>query len=191
MNQIQSSFRNPARLWLRMMSSVVVWGPGLLVMLADTDVGNVVTAAQGGARWGYRLLPILLSLIPLLYAVQELAVRLGIITGRGQGELIREKFGVSWAAVSAIALTVATVGSTVTEFTGLAGVGEIYGLPRGLTLSAAATTLLCIAASGFLPPDGTHFPWHRTVRAGIFSSGMAFASEVVGHHSARTRSAVA
>jgi NRAMP (natural resistance-associated macrophage protein)-like metal ion transporter len=131
-----------------MMSSVVVWGPGLLVMLADTDVGNVVTAAQGGARWGYRLLPILLSLIPLLYAVQELAVRLGIITGRGQGELIREKFGVSWAAVSAIALTVATVGSTVTEFAGLAGVGEIYGLPRGLTLLVAATTLRCIAASG-------------------------------------------
>jgi Mn2+/Fe2+ NRAMP family transporter len=148
MNQIQSSFRNPARLWQRTISSAVVWGPGLLVMLADTDVGNVVTAAQSGARWGFRLLPILLFLIPLLYAVQELTVRLGIFTGRGQGELIREKFGVRWAAVSAVALTVATLGSTVTEFTGLAGVGELYGLPRGLTLSVAATTLLCIAASG-------------------------------------------
>jgi NRAMP (natural resistance-associated macrophage protein)-like metal ion transporter len=148
MNQIQFSLRNPGPLWLRMMSSAAVWGPGLLVMLADMDVGNVVTAAQSGAQWGYRLVPILLSLIPLLYAVQELTVRLGIFTGRGQGELIREKFGVRWAAVSAIALTVATVGSTVTEFTGLAGVGEIYGLPRGLTLSVAATALLCIAASG-------------------------------------------
>ena len=58
-----------------------VWGPGLLVMLADTDAGNVVTAAQSGARWGYRLLPLLLLLIPMLYMVQELTVRLGIYTG--------------------------------------------------------------------------------------------------------------
>ena len=55
-------------------------GPGILVMLADTDAGNVVTAAQSGAQWGYRLLPLLLGLIPVLYMVQELAVRLGIFT---------------------------------------------------------------------------------------------------------------
>ena len=47
--------------------SIAVWGPGLLVMLADTDAGNVVTAAQSGAQWGYRLLPLLLGLIPVLY----------------------------------------------------------------------------------------------------------------------------
>ena len=58
-------------------------GPGILVMLADTDAGNVVTAAQSGAQWGYRLLPLLLGLIPVLYMVQELAVRLGIFTGLG------------------------------------------------------------------------------------------------------------
>ncbi|WP_245643919.1 divalent metal cation transporter [Paraburkholderia oxyphila] len=87
MNQTQFSLWNPAPLWLRMMSSAAVWGPGLLVMLADTDVGNGVTAAQSGARWGYRLLPILLFLIPLLYAVQELTIRLGIFTGRGLLEL--------------------------------------------------------------------------------------------------------
>jgi Mn2+/Fe2+ NRAMP family transporter len=64
-------------------------GPGILVMLADTDAGNVVTAAQSGARWGYRLLPLLLGLIPVLYMVQELAVRLGIFAGRGYSELVR------------------------------------------------------------------------------------------------------
>ena len=62
---------------------VAVWGPGLLVMLADTDAGNVVTAAQAGVQWGYRLLPLLLLLIPMLYMVQELTVRLGIYTRRG------------------------------------------------------------------------------------------------------------
>ena len=57
--------------------AAAVWGPGLLVMLADTDAGNVVTGAQAGAQWGYRLLPLLLLLIPMLYMVQELTVRLG------------------------------------------------------------------------------------------------------------------
>ena len=47
-------------------------------MLADTDAGNVVTGAPAGAKWGYRLLPLLLLLIPMLYMVQELTVRLGI-----------------------------------------------------------------------------------------------------------------
>jgi hypothetical protein len=59
---------------------ISVWGPGLLVMLADTDAGNVVTGAQAGARWGYRLLPLLLVPMPMLYMVQELTVRLGIYT---------------------------------------------------------------------------------------------------------------
>ena len=76
-------------------------GPGILVMLADTDAGNVVTAAQSGAQWGYRLLPLLLGLIPVLYMVQELAVRLGIFTGRGYTELVRHHFGSGWAWVSA------------------------------------------------------------------------------------------
>src|SRR5271168_223775 len=71
-----------------------VWRPGLLVMLADTDAGNVVTAAQAGSQWGYRLLPLVLMLIPMLYMVQELTMRLGLYTGRGHGELIRERFGI-------------------------------------------------------------------------------------------------
>ena len=82
--------------------SIAIWGPGLLVMLADTDAGNVVTAAQAGAQWGYRLLPLVLVLIPMLYMVQELTVRLGLYTGRGHGELIRERFGIGWAYVSTL-----------------------------------------------------------------------------------------
>src|SRR5271156_3381786 len=100
--------------------SMAVWGPGLLVMLADTDAGNVVTAAQSGARWGYRLLPLLLLLIPMLYLVQELTVPLAIHPGRGYGELVRERFGIGWAWLATAGLAVATVGSLVTEFTGAA-----------------------------------------------------------------------
>jgi Mn2+/Fe2+ NRAMP family transporter len=127
---------------------IYVCGPGLLVMLADTDAGNVVTGAQAGAQWGYRLLPLLLLLIPMLYMVQELTVRLGICTGRGHGELIRERFGVGWAWLSTAGLAAATIGSLVTQFTGVAGIGELYGLSRGLTLPVAAAALLAVVATG-------------------------------------------
>jgi Mn2+/Fe2+ NRAMP family transporter len=82
----------PRSLWL----VIANIGPGILVMLADTDAGNVVTAAQSGAKWGYRLLPLLLGLIPVLYMVQELAMRLGIFTGLGYSELVRLRFGRTW-----------------------------------------------------------------------------------------------
>src|ERR1700723_4193183 len=129
--------------------SIAVWGPGVLVMLADTDAGNVVTAAQAGAQWGYRLLPLLLLLAPMLYMVQELTVRLGLSTGRGYGELIREQFGVGWAWLSTAGLAAATIGSLITEFTGVAGIGELYGLSRDLTLPIAVAALLTVVATGF------------------------------------------
>lgn len=132
----------------RLFRLLAVAGPGLLVMLADTDAGNVVTAAQAGAQWGYRLLPLVLMLIPVLYLVQELAVRLGIHTGRGFGELVRDRFGPGWAWLSAVGLTVATLGSLVTEFTGIAGIGELFGVTRQLTLPLAAAALLAIVATG-------------------------------------------
>lgn len=127
---------------------IVVGGPGLLVMLSDTDAGNVVVGAQAGAQWGYRLLPLLLLLIPMLYMVQELTVRLGIYTGRGFGELIRERFGMGWAWPATIALAVAAIGTLVTQLTGIAGIGELYGVPRNVTLPLAAAALLAIVATG-------------------------------------------
>ena len=130
------------------LAKIAVWGPGLLVMLADTDAGNVVTGAQAGATWGYRLLPLLLLLIPMLYMVQELTVRLGIFTGRGYGELIRERFGPLSAWASLFGLAVAVLGSLVTEFTGVAGVGELYGLARGVTLPIAVVALLAVVGTG-------------------------------------------
>ena len=87
-----------------------VIGPGLIVMLADTDAGSVVTAAQSGARWGYRLVLLELVLIPILYIVQELTVRLGIATGRGHAELIKLHFGARWAWLSVSTLVVVSIG---------------------------------------------------------------------------------
>jgi Mn2+/Fe2+ NRAMP family transporter len=125
-----------------------VFGPGLVVMLADTDVGSIITAAQSGVSWGYRLLLLQLVLIPILFVVQDLAVRLGIFTGRGHGELIRATLGAGWAWASAAALVVAGLGALVTEFSGVAGVGTLYGVPRLVSLLAAAAVLLAVVLSG-------------------------------------------
>ncbi|MGA8010547.1 MAG: divalent metal cation transporter [Thiomonas sp.] len=127
---------------------LAVLGPGLVVMLADTDVGSVITAAQSGAQWGYQLLSLQLLLIPILYIVQELTVRLGIFTGKGHGELIRETFGARWAWVSVAGLAVASVGAIITEFSGVAGVGALFGVPRGWSLSLAALFLLVVVWTG-------------------------------------------
>ncbi len=138
----------PRSLSQRLARSAAVFGPGLVVMLADTDVGSVITAGQSGVQFGYRLLGQQLILIPILYMVQELTVRLGIFTGRGHGELIAETFGRFWAWVSAIGLAVATAGALLTEFSGVAGVGELYGVPRAITLALAAAALLVVVLTG-------------------------------------------
>jgi Mn2+/Fe2+ NRAMP family transporter len=127
---------------------LAVFGPGLVVMLADTDVGSVITAGQSGVQWGYRLLLLQLLLVPVLFMVQELTVRLAIFTGRGQGELIRDTFGPIWAWLSAAGLGVACIGALLTEFSGVAGVGELYGLPRYATLPGAAIALLAVVLTG-------------------------------------------
>src|SRR5437763_14704472 len=88
-----------------------VAGPGLVVMLADTYAGSVITAAQSGAEWGYRLLLLQVILVPILYMVQELTVRLGIVSGKGHAEMIRDHYGRGWAWLSVSTLVLACVGA--------------------------------------------------------------------------------
>jgi Mn2+/Fe2+ NRAMP family transporter len=134
--------------WASRLPLLAVFGPGLVVMLADTDVGSIITAGQSGVQWGYKLLLPQFILMPVLYIVQELTVRLGIFTGRGHGELIREAFGPAWAWLSAAGLAIATVGALLTEFSGVAGVGDLFGIPHWLSLSMAAAALLAIVVTG-------------------------------------------
>ncbi len=123
-------------------------GPGLIVMLADTDAGSIITAAQSGAQWGYRLLLLQLLLVPILYVVQELTARLGLVTGRGHGELIAQHFGRAWAWLSVSTLAVACVGALITELSGLAGVGLLFDVPVGITVSLATGAIILMALTG-------------------------------------------
>jgi Mn2+/Fe2+ NRAMP family transporter len=126
----------------------VVAGPGLVVMLADTDAGSIITAAQSGAQWGYRLLLLQLVLVPILFVVQELTVRLGIVSGKGHGELIRDHFGRGWAWVSVGTLVLACVGALLSELSGLAGVGLLFGVPAWLTMAVVVSGLTLMAYTG-------------------------------------------
>ncbi len=120
---------------------LLVFGPGLVVMFADTDAGSIITAAQSGALWGYKLLLLQFVLMPVLFIVQELAVRLGIVTGKGHGELIKNKFGKYCAWISVSTLILSCIGAMLSEFSGLAGVGNLFGVP---------TFVMMILAVGFL-----------------------------------------
>jgi Mn2+/Fe2+ NRAMP family transporter len=126
---------------------LAVWGPGIIVMLADGDAGCLITAAQSGAQWGYRLILPQLLLIPVLYMVQETTVRLGVHTGLGHGALIRREFGRGWAMMSAAPMIVSAIGTLVVEFVGVAGVGEIFGISRWITVPTAAVFLIGLAFS--------------------------------------------
>ena len=123
-------------------------GPGLLVMLADTDAGSLIISAQSGAVWGYRLLLQQIILIPVLFIVQELTVRLGLATGKGHGELIKHRFGSLWAYVSVSTLVICCVGALLTEFSGLAAVGQLFGVPAWATMYVVVGLLIIIGWTG-------------------------------------------
>jgi Mn2+/Fe2+ NRAMP family transporter len=138
----------PGRFALSRARWLAIFGPGLLVMLADTDAGSIITAAQSGAQWGYKLLALQIILIPILYVVQELTLRLGLITGRGHGELIRERFGLGWAWLSVATLMLACIGAIVTQLSGMAGVAALVGIPPWAMMLAVVTLILAMVWTG-------------------------------------------
>src|SRR6202162_140501 len=131
--------------WRRL---TLVAGPGIVVMLADTDAGSIITAAQSGAEWGYQLLLLQFLLVPILYIVQELTVRLGIVEGKGHAELIRDHFGKAWAWLSVATLVLACIGALLSELSGLAGIGLLMGVPAPVTMSLIVVALIVMAYKG-------------------------------------------
>ncbi|MBN3728530.1 divalent metal cation transporter, partial [Burkholderia sp. Ac-20379] len=123
-------------------------GPGLLVMLADCDAGNVLVAAQAGAMWGYLLLPAFAALAPLLYWTQQASADLGRRTGLGFGEAIRARFGAPFARACAVALALSCLATLIAEMTGIAGAGSVFGVPAAASLAPAAGLVAFTAAGG-------------------------------------------
>lgn len=138
-------FDRPSRPWRRIAAAI---GPGLVVMLADTEAGSVIAAAQSGARWGYRLMALQFLLVPVLYATQELALRLGVTTGQGLGELIRARLGRAWALLATGVLLLSCLGALLTQMSGLAGIGQVFGIAPWVTIAVIVPAIFLMVATG-------------------------------------------
>ncbi|MGD0106150.1 MAG: divalent metal cation transporter [Rhodopila sp.] len=117
-------------------------------MLADTEAGSVIAAAQSGAQWGYRLLLSQFALIPALFMAQELASRLGLATRQGLAQLALHRLGRLPTVLLLATLTISCVGALVTELSGLAGVAQLYGVPVWQSSVVATIGLLTIVFTG-------------------------------------------
>ena len=142
-SQATPSFRRSR--WIRF---AAVAGPGMVVMLADTDAGSIITAAQSGAQWGYKLLLLQIILVPILFIVQELTVRLGIVSGKGHGDLIQQHFGRGWALLSVGTLVIACIGALLSELSGLAGIGLMFGISAWVTMLVIVGGLTLMVYTG-------------------------------------------
>jgi NRAMP (natural resistance-associated macrophage protein)-like metal ion transporter len=138
----------PKRRLGRIAKYLAVAGPGLVVAFADTEAGSITTAATSGAQFGMKLILLQLLLIVPLFAVQEMTVRLGTISGKGHAALIRERYGMGWAWLSLGTMLVTNVAGLVTEFIGIAGAALIFGVPVIPMVTAAAVLLLGVVFTG-------------------------------------------
>jgi NRAMP (natural resistance-associated macrophage protein)-like metal ion transporter len=120
---------------------LAVMGPGLIAGIAGNDAGGITTYSVLGAETGYRLLWLFPITIVILAIVQEMAARLGVVTGQGLSDLIRDRFGVRWTAFAMIVLLVANLANTVAEFAGAAAALEIFGVPPIVTVPIVAVSI--------------------------------------------------
>ena len=118
---------------------LLVFGPGFVVMEADNDAGGVQSYMQAGAQFGWSLAWVTVLLLPITFMVQELAMRLGIISGKGHMALIKERFGKIWAWVAFADLFILNFLTLLTEFAAISSICDALHINRtyGLALMSA------------------------------------------------------
>src|SRR6478752_1719940 len=128
---------------------LAVMGPGLIAGIAGNDAGGITTYSVMGATTGLSLLWIFPITIVILAIVQEMAARLGVVTGQGLSDLIRDRFGVRPTAFAMVVLLVANLANTVAEFSGAAASLELFGISRYIAVPIVALAIwaLVIKAS--------------------------------------------
>ena len=137
----QPAFRN-----LLIFFSVV--GPGIITGSVDNDAGGITTYSVAGATYGYRLLWTLIPSFIALLTVQEMNARMGIVTGKGLADLIRENFGVKITFYIFICLLIADIGNTATEFAGVAGSMMVLGVSKYISVPLAAIAVWILVVKG-------------------------------------------
>jgi NRAMP (natural resistance-associated macrophage protein)-like metal ion transporter len=113
-------------------------GPGIITANLDNDAGGITTYSLAGAIYGYRLLWTVIPVALALFVVQEMSSRLGVVTGKGLADLMREQFGVKAIFYLMVALLLTNWGNTMAEFAGLAAALEIIHVPRLVSVPIGA-----------------------------------------------------
>ena len=126
------------RLPKKMSLFFAVMGPGIVTAFADNDAGGIATYAAAGATYGYDLLFIMFISTLCLVVAQEMSARTGAVTGKGLSDIIREQYGVRWTLFAMSILVVANMGTTASEFSGIATSFEIFGISRYVSVPLVA-----------------------------------------------------
>jgi NRAMP (natural resistance-associated macrophage protein)-like metal ion transporter len=127
---------------------IAVVGPGVITASGGDDAGGVFTYSQAGAQFGYSLLWTMIPIAVALVVVQEMAARMGAVTGKGLSDLIREQFGLRLTLVVMVTLVITNFGNVVAEFAGVASSLELFGASRYIVVPAAAFIVWVIVVRG-------------------------------------------
>ncbi|MFN8370786.1 MAG: Nramp family divalent metal transporter, partial [Bacteriovoracaceae bacterium] len=134
--------------WKKLLLLIAVVGPGLITSNIDNDAGGIATYSLAGASTGLRLIWILFPVSIALVLVQEMCIRMGIVTGKGLADLIREKFGLKITFYALILLIFADLGNVMAEFAGIAAASEIFGISKYISVPICALLVWLLIVKG-------------------------------------------
>jgi Mn2+/Fe2+ NRAMP family transporter len=138
----------------RIVTFLMVFGPGLIVMEADNDAGAVSTYMQAGDQYGLHLLWLLVVLLPICYFIQEMVARLGIATGKGHAAMIYERFGKWWGRFSLLDLLAVNFLTLITEFAAISLALSALGISPYISVPVSAIGLTLMVVTGKLSALG-------------------------------------
>ncbi len=166
MRRIRSASRGRARLPARLSPAKVrlfallgLLGPGLIAANAGNDAGGIATYSSVGAKYGYGLLWLMVLITISLVIVQRLAARMGVVTGKGLAELVREEYGIRWSVLATTAVVVANMGICISDFVGIGAALSLAGIPAQLTVPIAAVGIWLIIVRGSYRSAEKVFIW--------------------------------
>lgn len=149
LGRLKAADISPRRSWRRrILTLLIIMGPGLIVMGGGNDAGGVTLYAQAGQDYGTKLVWALVILTPILYLNQEMVIRLGAVSGVGHAQLIFQRFGKFWGWFSVGDLFVINAVTIVLEFIGVSQALAFFGLPSYVSVPVAAVVLFVVIAGG-------------------------------------------
>jgi NRAMP (natural resistance-associated macrophage protein)-like metal ion transporter len=134
--------------WRNFLIFLAVLGPGIITGSVDNDAGGITTYSVAGALYGYSILWTLIPSFIILVVVQEMNARMGIVTGKGLADLIRENFGVKITFFVFLGLLIGDIGNTATEFAGIAGSMNVFNISKYLSVPLAAVAVWILVVKG-------------------------------------------